>query len=550
MKQLITFRPYSKIFSCLFISTCLLTSFTVHAQKANKIFELLQEKKISKAVEKRNKVYTTDSKSDLILVDICDCVLFNTPEYKGYDPYRAYALLNTTITHQQDKDVKKFLTKHKTSFAIIKKQIEENILNDAKKDNTEAAFARAIEACNECFYLQEAKQLQEDIAYNNAIEKADIDSYKYFLTHYPESERVPEITRLADKIIFSKLDNTIEAYSAFIQQYPQSELVPEAQNRIYQLAYKYATEQNTKEAYVNLLQRYPTHPQKDEITKIIEDIDYNHFINGMSLYAYNKFIADHPNSPYIEKLNEKMALINKSQFHTEAEGLKGYVKTTFEKVDTKNTNGKTATSNIRNTYNELGQLTLHEQTSGSSTQGKQYYYHPDNTLSSVVTAKGNEKYIYKGSLLQKITFVNTKKRETTQSTFKYDANNRLIERTDFVTGVKGGIKTQYTYNANDSLVSTKIFKANLPKNTTTATFSNNKKQNETNINGRLKTVHTYTYNDKGDLSKDSINTNGKSSEITYEYTYDTQGNWTTRTQYNDVKVKEMIQRDIEYYSYK
>ena len=38
MKQLITFRPYSKIFSCLFISTCLLTSFTVHAQKANKIF--------------------------------------------------------------------------------------------------------------------------------------------------------------------------------------------------------------------------------------------------------------------------------------------------------------------------------------------------------------------------------------------------------------------------------------------------------------------------------------------------------------------------------
>ena len=42
----------------------------------------------------------------------------------------------------------------------------------------------------------------------------------------------------------------------------------------------------------------------------------------------------------------------------------------------------------------------------------------------------------------------------------------------------------------------------------------------------------------------------KSSEITYEYTYDTQGNWTTRTQYNDRKVKEMIQRDIEYYSYK
>lgn len=550
MKRFITLQSCGKTFTRFFLSACLLSSFSAQAQKADKIFELLQNGKISKAVEKRNKVYTTDKKSDLILTDICDCVLFNSIGYKGYDPYRAYALLNTTITHQQDKDVKKFLSKHNTSFPIIKKQIEENILSDAKKINTEASFARAIEACNECFYLEEAKQLQEDIAYNNAIEKADIESYKYFLTHYPESERVPEITRLVDKIVFSQLDNTIEAYAAFIQQYPQSELVPEAQNRIYQLAYKYATEQNTKEAYVNLLQRYPAHPQKAEIQKAIEEIDYKQFTNGMTLYAYNKFIADHPNSPYIEKLNQRMALIDKTQFHTEAEGLKGYVKATYEKAETKNANGKTAISNTRNLYNELGQLTLNEQSSGSSTQGKQYYYHPDNTLSSVVVPGGNEKYTYKGTLLQKITFVNTKKRETTQSTFKYDANNRLIERIDYVTGVKGGIKTQYTYDANDNLISTKSFKVSLPKNTTTITYNNGKKQSETILNGKLRTTYTYSYNSNGDVSKNSIDANGKTSAITYEYSYDTQGNWTTQTQYTDGKIGKTIQREIEYYSYK
>lgn len=549
MKRIITLQSGSKALTCFFLSACLLSSFTTQAQKADKILELLQDGKIAKAVEKRNKVYTTDKKSDLILTDICDCVLFNSIGYKGYDPYRAYTLLNTTAIHQQNKDVKKFLTKHNTSFATIKKQIEENILSDAKKINTEAAFARAIEACNECFYLEEAKQLQEDIAYHNAIEKADIESYKYFLTHYPESERVPEIIRLVDKIVFSQLDNTIEAYTAFIQQYPQSELVPEAQNRIYQLAYKYATEQNTKEAYVNLLQRYPAHPQKAEIQKTIEDIDYKQFTNGMTLYAYNKFITDYPNSPYIEKLNQRMAVINKSQFHTEAEGLKGYVKTTYEKAEIKNANGKTSTSSTRNLYNELGQLTLNEQSSGASTQGKQFYYHPDNTLSSVVVAGGNEKYSYKGTLLQKITFVNTKKRETTQSSFKYDVNNRLIERIDYVTGVKGGIKTEYTYDANDNLVSTKVFKVSLPKNTTITTYSNGKKQNETILNGKLRTTHTYSYNSNGNLSKDSIDTNGKTSEITYEYTYDTQGNWITQTQYSDGKIKETIQREIEYYSY-
>lgn len=549
MKKFITFRLSEKRVFCLAISVCLALSFTAQAQKANKIFELLQERKISKAVEKRNKVYTTDRKSELILIDICDCVLYNTPEYKGYDPYRAYTILDTTMAYEGNKEVKKFLTKHNTSLATIKKQIEENILSDAKKINTEAAFARAIEACNKCFYLQEAMQLKENVAYNNAIEKGDIESYKYFLNHYPESEKAIEITRLVDKIIFSQLDSTIEAYSVFIQQYPQSELVPEAQNRIYQLAYKYANEQNTREGYVNLLQRYPELPQKDEISQKIEDIDYNNFLKNMSLYAYDKFMADHPNSSYIEKLNEKMSLIDKSPFHIKAEGLKGYVKTTYEKIETKNTNGKTSVVNVKNTYNELGQLILSEQTTGSSTQGKQYYYHSDNTLNSVVTAGGNEKYIYKGLLLEKIMFVNTKKRETTQSSFKYDANNRLAERTDFVTGVKGGIKTQYTYNTNDSLISTTMFKANLPKNTTTATFSNGKKQNKTVINGKLKTTHTYSYNNNGDLVKDNIISNGKSSEITYEYTYDVQGNWTTRTQYTGGKVKETIQRDIEYYSY-
>ncbi|WP_455497359.1 hypothetical protein [Coprobacter sp.] len=550
MKHIITLQSCSKIFTCLFLSACLLNTFSIQAQKADKIFELLQEGKITKAVEKRNKVYTTDKKSDLILTDICDCVLFNSIGYKGYDPYRAYTLLSATAAHQQNKDVKKFLTKHNTSFETIKKQIEENILSDAKKINTEAAFARAIEACNKCFYLEEAKQLQEDIAYHNVIEKANIESYKYFLTHYPESERVSEITKLVDKIIFSQLDNTIEAYTAFIQQYPQSELVPEAQNRIYQLAYQYATEQDTREAYVNLLQRYPAHPQKTKIQKAIEEIDYKQFSNGITLYTYNKFIADHPNSPYIEKLNQLMARINKSQFHTEAKGLKGYIKATYEKIETKNINGKTNTSNIRNLYNELGQLTLNEQSSGSSTQGKQYYYHPDNTLSSVVIAGGNEKYSYKGILLQKITFINTKKRETTQSTFKYDENSRLTERTDYPAGIKGGIKTQYIYDANDNLISTKSFKVSTPKNTTITTYSNGKKQNETILNGKLKTIHTYSYNSNGDLSKESIDTNGKISTTTYEYTYDPQGNWTTRIQYNDGKIKETIQREIEYYSYK
>ena len=54
----------------------------IEAQKANKILDLLQQGKISKAVEKRNRVYSNDGAKEFMLADICDCILFNTKNTK------------------------------------------------------------------------------------------------------------------------------------------------------------------------------------------------------------------------------------------------------------------------------------------------------------------------------------------------------------------------------------------------------------------------------------------------------------------------------------
>ena len=68
-----------------------------------------------------------------MLADICDCILFNTKEYKAYDPYKAYSIFKDTyLKHKDNKDANKFLIKHKTSFLKIQTQIENNILADAK----------------------------------------------------------------------------------------------------------------------------------------------------------------------------------------------------------------------------------------------------------------------------------------------------------------------------------------------------------------------------------------------------------------------------------
>ena len=171
----------------------------LYAQNPGQIYDLIIDKKIDKAIERRNKVYDSSKKSDLLLIDLCDCLLFNTPEYKAFDPEKAYEIFNRSLsTNSKERTLIRFLDKKGNSLDSIRVDIERNLYNLACQTNSEESYAHFIELCPQSRWAEEAAGRQEEIAYRQAIEKGTIEGYNHFLAHYATSPHVVEITQLAD----------------------------------------------------------------------------------------------------------------------------------------------------------------------------------------------------------------------------------------------------------------------------------------------------------------------------------------------------------------
>lgn len=530
--------PFSLVISLLLFSQ------PTEAQKANKIIEYLQKGNVKKAVEKRNQVYSNDGEKELMLADICDCILFNTKGYKAYDPYKAYAMFKEIYPqYKESPEAGKFLAKYNTSFEQIQLQIENNILADAKGINTEEAYVKALSVCDSCSYLNEAKALQEEAIYHYAISEGTIEGYNYFLSRYPESDKAEEITSLVDKMVFGKIDNTIEAYNAFIQQYPKSKLIPEAQNRIYAIVYDNATKKNSMEAYAEMLQLYPNHPQKANIQGKVEKYYHDKLTAQFTLKDYDTFVGLFPQSKYISQVKALAKPINQNEWHWKSEGLKGYVQTTKETIS----NEGSSTIYTLTKYNESGEMTMRQTSVGKEVKKMQFLYNTDHSLNKIISSNEQKRYEYQNHLLNKITFIDSNNKATTASSFKYDKEGNVTERTDYIPGEQGHTVTKYSYS-NHELSATQTYNSLSPQNTVEQQFSNGKLTSSTEKKDGLAVQKQYTYNDNGDVVQISTTQNGKEPEtITYEYQYDASGNWTKQTSYINGAADTVKQRTLEYF---
>ncbi len=521
------------------LTHCIGDYMSVCAQTPGHIYDLIINKKIDKAIDKRNKVSSDIRKSDMILIDLCDCILFNTPEYSAFNPEKSYEIYNNRLVpNNKEHSLIRFLNKKETSLDNIATGIEDNLYKQAFSIHTEEAYKHFLNLCPQSRWSDSAQWHCQEIAYRRAIKLGTIDDYKYFLSHYPSSEHIVEITHLVDKAIFDTLDNTIEAYHQFIEQYPQSELITEAKNRIYQLAYDNACKQHTREGYIHLLEKYPLHPMKDEIQAAIESIDYVDITQTPTQYAYDQFQTLYPGSPYLTALHDWLGHIAKSKTHLNAYKLRGYVKYLQE-------TNKNKSQTIQ--FDQLG-LALYTETSlnGSSTE-KNYLYNPDFTLGSTIDSSGQKTFYYNNDHeVTRITKTLNDSIEKEITTFDYNSR-RLTTRIDITSN--GKTKTEYTYSDEVNLISTKCYNTNTPQNTTTTYYTpRGDIKLEITINGRLRHEKIFFYNEQGDVSKITTVHGTNKEDITFDYTYDDNGNWIRRIQHTG-NISDTSIRIIEYYSY-
>ena len=283
-------------------------------------------------------------------------------------------------------------------------------------------------------------------------------------------------------------------------------------------------------------------------TNKIEELSFKSLSTDFTMKAYDSFISKFPQSKYTVQANALVKPINQNEWHWKSNGLKGYVKSTTETSSKEGSKNNSNSTDIITQYNELGEVILEQTTTGKDVKITQILYHPDFSLSAIIESNGRKRYDYKNGQLNKITFINSRKKESPIATFKYDNGGRLIERTDYITGVKGSTITHYTYNANDSIISSKKYKSTTPKNTTIQQYIDGKVVSSTETIGKQTTQKRYAYNDKGDLIKITTTKNNKDTEnITYEYLYDETGNWTKQSMFINGTLNIVRQRVIEYF---
>lgn len=187
--------------------------------------------------------------------------------------------------------------------------------------------------------------------------------------------------------------------------------------------------------------------------------------------------------------------------------------------------------------------------------------HPEKRANTVY------KYDTKGNKIEETSYGSDNSTIISKSIYKYDASGNVIEEINYNSDGELTEKKVNTYDANGNLLVSKkngsLF--NGTRNQGQSLVSKYKYDAYGRIiqysvgigdNGKLGSEN-YKYDTKGDIVETTAETfNGVNVKKTYKYTYDANGNWTTKVSFSssaymnmkaDTKADEITERVIEYH---
>lgn len=247
-----------------------LSSFAVDSAD---IIKQVRKGKFEEAIKSRSKLKSqiTDSKEKL-LYDISECLLYNSPKYAQYNPKKAYQLyINISYSdYIEDRYVTTVLKDNKYTMESIRLDIENNLMDYAKKKGTVYAYDEIIELCQGCSYIADANKMKENLVYENTLRNASVSDVEQYIADYPDSPNKAKAIALRDSLAYVKLPESADAYSNYISMYPDSKWVPTLKASLEKMAYNEAKEKNTINAYARYIVNYPEN--KSRVTDFQEKI--------------------------------------------------------------------------------------------------------------------------------------------------------------------------------------------------------------------------------------------------------------------------------------
>lgn len=372
--------------------------FELSAQSLKKMYSHLEKNNLEKAVAEHLKFTKVKSYEDIFIFELSSCLILINENYPDYAPYKALAEFEATNKKPANLvDVDKFLKKYKLSIEKVQNMIYEKILYDAKKENTEESFQKALEVCKNCFYNSEANKLMELAAYSEAKQHNTISALNKFTMKYPQSEFIAALTdtvrasafndamekmtiasfeyflnnfekngnkyyntslHLRDSIAFSHVRKSYSGYTKFLKDYPDTQYTQLIKNGLPELHYNEALRKNDIDLLELFILNYPNDSRVHIINEKREFFYYHKLTSHFTLSEFESFKRKFPDSRYSELLKEKLSNVIANSDLTR-EGLNGPVES-ITVTQYRPREGNRIEFEVKQKFNEFGYIVQYE----------------------------------------------------------------------------------------------------------------------------------------------------------------------------------------------
>jgi len=193
----------------ILISTFVIV-FSGYSQNIKKIYKSIKNSEIEEAIIESSK---TDSKAKFdenenILFQLSQSVLQSISNSSVFKPYDAFNQFKSIPINKAD-EINDYLNKYELNINKIQELIYTGVVYEAKKQNSESSYNKALEICKPCSYENELIDLKTSSAYNECKAKQSVNGYKYFIDNYPSSKFTNEIQELYCQISFELVKNSL-----------------------------------------------------------------------------------------------------------------------------------------------------------------------------------------------------------------------------------------------------------------------------------------------------------------------------------------------------
>ncbi len=399
----------------------------------------------------------------------------------------------------------------------------------AKEENSIESYSLFIKEYPEAEQLDSAKSLLIDMEYQKAILVNTDAAFSSFINKYPDTEQAKNLEVKREKLAYDKAIafDAFVVYENFINEFPQSKYISEISARRDSLAFLDAKKLNTEAAYIKFVNTYPNAKEVPLAMELLGSMSFSQAelaymrkisnIRNRHIKSYKAFRINAEDSSQV--LIEEQALYDtlghQLRFMLQpSQGLKTVIEREFdaegktkikEKVFVNEKLQKESVFSYSNQgliktesvilYFDRGKypaeyISIYEYDSTRNLIAKR----DSAIMDSSIVATHKYQYNSQGLLvLEDIDYADT---TNTSTTYKYDANKHLVEKSTSNAEGKVLEVVSYTYDKQGRKISMKKFNAAGVVN------------------------HTYTYGENGIIEMEDIEVKSSEEHFRLSYQYE------------------------------